>query len=114
MIEQTTEMPRRCANTPGPAQEGVLPMQRQATKPRRTSVKRYPGIFLSSSGSYEYAFRDSDGKLRFKTVGKNLQAAVAAREEMRGRLRRGERVAPTRQTFSEFAAAWLDAQQQLR
>jgi len=83
-------------------------------KPRRTSVPKYAGVFLSRSGSYEIAFRDSDGKLRFKTVGKNLQDAVAAREELRGRVRRGERVAPARVTFAEFAQTWLDGQQQLR
>ncbi len=47
-------------------------------------------------------------------VGGNLRAAEAAREELRTRVRRGERVAPSRQTFEEVATAWLAAQSQLR
>lgn len=42
------------------------------------------------------------------------RAAEAGREEKRAKLRRGERVAPTRATVAEYAPAWLEAQVNLR
>lgn len=89
-------------------------MQTKANQRRRTKVAKYVGIYRSSSGNYEFQFRDSDGRLRFETVGPNQQEAVNARADKLARMRKGERVAPTKQTFAEFATAWLDAQQQLR
>ena len=84
-------------------------MQSQATKrPRRVKTKA-PGIYRSISGKYEIAYRDSDGKLRFRTVVGNLEAAKAARSEVVSKLHRGERVAPTKQTFGVWAEEWLAA-----
>src|SRR5437899_2138614 len=83
-------------------------MQNQSTaKPRRVSVKKYPGVYKSVSGKYEIAYRDSDGRLRFKTIDGDLQAAVAAREEIQGKKRRGEHVAPTKMTFGDYAEQWF-------
>jgi hypothetical protein len=74
--------------------------------PRRTRT-RFPGVFRSSSGNHEIAYRDSDGKLRFRTTGDNLQAAKAARADIVSKLHRGERVAPTRLRFGEWAEEWI-------
>ena len=64
---------------------------------------------------YEISFTDSDGRRRWKTIDGGLREAEAAREELRRKRRRGERIAPSRvPTFREFAATWLDSQSQLR
>jgi integrase len=75
---------------------------------RRTKIDRYPGVYRSVSGRYEIAYRDSDGKLRFKAVGTNLQDAVAARAEIVGKVRKGVRVAPVKLTFQAWSGQWLD------
>jgi hypothetical protein len=89
-----------------------------ARRPRRTSVKNHPGIYYRESGNgkrrYEISFTDSLGKRRWKVVDGNLEAAEAAREELRGRIRKGERVVPTRLTLAELAAEWFAAQANLR
>jgi integrase len=82
-------------------------MQSHATKPRRRVKTKFPGIYRSISGNYEIAYRDSDGRLRFRTIGDNLEAAKAARADVVSKLSRGERVAPTRLTFGEWAPEWL-------
>lgn len=84
-------------------------MRTDSTKvKRRTRVARYPGVYRSVSGRYEIAYSDSDGKLRFKTIGSNLQEAVAARAELVNKVRRGERVSPSRVTFGDWSQQWLD------
>lgn len=83
-------------------------MQRDSMKAkRRTKVDRYPGVYRSVSGRYEIAYRDSDGKLRFKAVGTNLQDAVAARAEIVGKVKKGVRVAPVKLTFQAWSEQWL-------
>ena len=79
------------------------------TLARRVSVKNRPGIYYREGQHgrrYEIAFRDSDGRQRWKVTGGNLKEAEGALEAMRGRMRRGERVAPTRVTFEEGVALW--------
>jgi integrase len=74
--------------------------------PRRVKTKA-PGIYRSVSGKYEIQYRDSDGRLRFKTVGGSFEGAKEARADVLGRIRKGEAVRSTRQNFGEFAEAWL-------
>lgn len=81
---------------------------------KRRTRTRAPGIFKSSSGSYEIAYRDDGGSLRFKTTGTDFEAAKAARAEMVSRRAKGERIVTTSQHFADFAQAWLEAQTQLR
>ncbi len=70
-------------------------MQAQRTKaPRRVKTKS-PGVYKSVSGRYEIAYRDSDGKLRFQTIGDNLEEAKAARAEIVAKMGRGETVRST-------------------
>jgi len=80
-------------------------------KPNQSAERRvktrYAGVYKSVSGRYEVAFRDSDGRLRFKTVGPNLQEAVAARADLVGKVRKGGPVRPSRVTFSDYADSWL-------
>lgn len=72
---------------------------------RRTKTK-HPGIYRSSSGKYEIAFRDSDGRLVFKTIG-DLEAAKAARARVVTQLDSGEEIRTNRQTLSAFAETFL-------
>ena len=74
---------------------------------RHVKVAKYAGVYRSISGNYEIAFRDSDGKLRFRTIGPNLQDAVAARAEVVGKVTRGEVVRPSKVTFADFAEQWI-------
>jgi integrase len=73
---------------------------------RRTSIKKYPGVYRSNSGKYEIAFRDEEGRLRFQTVPGDLQDAVAEREKVMGRKRRGEPVGRSRVSFGDYAESW--------
>ena len=75
---------------------------------RRTKTKT-PGVFRSSSGSYEFIYRDSDGKLRSQRVDGGYEDAKAARADMVAKLHRGERVAPAKVTFGDFAEEWISS-----
>jgi len=59
---------------------------------------------------YELCYLDSTGRRRWEVVHGSLEDAEARRSELRLRRRRGERVQPSRQTFTEHAAEWLDRQ----
>ncbi len=83
-------------------------MSSPKSKARRVRVKRNPGIYLSSSGKYEIAFRDSDGRLRFKTVEGSLEDAKDALAQVRARKSRGERIAPSKTTLAEYADGWFE------
>jgi integrase len=63
---------------------------------------------------YEITFRDSEGRQRWKVVPGGLTDAEATLHEVRGKLRRGERVSPTKATFGEVAEAWIETQGELR
>ena len=78
-----------------------------SAEPRRTKMKGAPGVYRSISGRYEIAFRDSDGRLRFRTIGGNLEEAKAARAEIVSKLSKGETVRPTRATFGDYAEDWI-------
>ena len=61
---------------------------------RRKAVAGRPGVYrrVGADGKpvFEIGYRDRDGRQRWQTVAGGLQDAVAAREEARSRVRRGE------------------------
>ncbi len=88
-------------------------MQEQGTTTvRRTRVPGRPGIYcrFDSRGRerFEFCYRDSDGRQRWRTVEGGVNAAIAAREDVRARMRRGERIAPSKITFAELSTQWLE------
>src|SRR5439155_2297872 len=93
-------------------------MQRQGSAKRRTAVKGHRGVYyrVGSGGRrhYEITYVDSDGRRRWQVVPGNLGHAEQALADVRGRRRRGERVAPSRARVEEVAPKWLDMQAQLR
>jgi integrase len=92
------------------------PTERPAGRPRRRPVPRHPGLYFRPrrdgkvAPPYEFRFLDSTGRRRWEVVHGNLDAAEARRAELMLRRRRGERIEPTRQTFAEYAAEWLERQ----
>lgn len=86
--------------------------------PRRISVKGHRGVYYrelpGGRRRYEISFTDSTGRRRWKTVDGKLEDAQAALDEIRGKKRRGEKVAPSRATLAEVASLWLASQTQLR
>jgi integrase len=86
--------------------------------PRRIKVNDRRSIYFRKDTQgrrrYEITYRDSEGRQRWKVVPGNLKDAEAALQEIRIRLRRGERVTPGKATFEEVADAWLQAQTELR
>jgi integrase len=93
-------------------------MPTETRSPRRTLVRRHRGIYYREGADgnrrYEISYYDSDGRRRWQTIEGGLQEAIDARDKVRGRKRRGERVAPTTKTLAEIADEWLAAQSQLR
>lgn len=76
---------------------------------RRTKVKGKPGIYyreFHGRRRYEVTYLDSDGKRRWLTVDGGLEQAEAVLGEKRQKLRKGERVAPSRQVFAELVEEW--------
>ena len=71
--------------------------------PRRTPVKGHPGVYyrVNAKGRrrYEISYTDTEGKRRWKTVDGKLEDAQVALDDVRGRKRKGERIAPTRATL---------------
>ena len=63
---------------------------------------------------YEFCYRDSEGRWRWQTVSSGLKEARLARAEMLARLGKGERVAPSRLRFGEFADGRLAGRGDLR
>jgi integrase len=84
--------------------------------PRRKAVPRHRGIYYRPridgkiAPPYEIFYFDSAGKQRWETVDGSLEDAEARRADLRLRRRKGERIAPTRQTFEQYARGWLDRQ----
>ncbi len=118
MIGRTTKRPGGAGTPRAVAPEMEVPMRNEASGPaRRVSVPRHPGVFYRDGRDgrrYELWYRDSTGTRRWKTVSGTLRDAIAAREELQSRVRRGERVVPSSLTFAEFAEAWLADQHHLR
>lgn len=89
-----------------------------STPPRRIKVKDRRGIYYREDRRgkrrYEVTYRDSEGRQRWKVIPGGLKDAEAALEDVRRKLRRGERVKPTQATFAEVAELWLATQSQLR
>jgi integrase len=92
-------------------------MQAKANaRPRRRPVARHPGIYYRPrpggkvAPPYEIPYLDSTGKRRWAVVHGSLEDAEAKRAELRLRRRRGERIAPIRKTFEEYAWEWLERQ----
>ncbi|MDE3069129.1 MAG: site-specific integrase [Acidobacteriota bacterium] len=85
-------------------------------QPRRKPVPRHPGVYYRPrrggkvAPPYELRYLDSTGVRRWEVVHGTLEDAEARRAELLLRRRRGERIAPTRQTFAEYARAWLARQ----
>jgi integrase len=78
---------------------------------RRTKVKGKPSIYYHERGGrrrYEVTFLDETGRRRWQTVPgfDNLDEAEATLEEIKGKKRRGERVAPSKLSFDELADRW--------
>jgi integrase len=84
--------------------------------PRRRPVKRHPGVYYRprTDGKvgppYEISYLDSTGKRRWEVIHGNLDTAEARRAELRLSRRRGERIEPCRQTFTQYATEWLERQ----
>ena len=91
-------------------------MQTKRNRARRKAVPRHRGIYYRPrvdgkiAPPYEVFYVDSAGKQRWETVDGSLEDAEARRADLRLRRRKGERIAPTRQTFEEYARHWLDRQ----
>ncbi|MFL5958685.1 MAG: tyrosine-type recombinase/integrase [Gaiellaceae bacterium] len=85
-------------------------------RPRRRPVARHPGIYYRPrpggkvAPPYEIRYLDSTGKRRWAVVHGSLEDAEAKRAELMLRRRRRERIEPVRQTFEEYAWAWLERQ----
>jgi integrase len=78
----------------------------QQESARRSRVER--GIYQHpATGRLEITYTDSDGRQRWKTITGGLREARLARADVVSKLGRGERVAPSRQTFREVADEWL-------
>ena len=85
-------------------------MQSQPRQALREKVAGERGIYRRRTSDgvvrYEFNYVASDGRQRWKTV-----ASLAEAKQERARLvgkDRNERIAPSRQTFGEYADAWLD------
>src|SRR5947209_6215102 len=83
---------------------------------RRRVVPRHPGIYYRPrpdgkvTPPYELRYLDSTGVRRWVIVHSTLADALAKQAELRLRRHRGQRIAPTRQTFEHYARAWLTRQ----
>jgi integrase len=84
---------------------------------KRHRTKR-PGIFYREGADgrrrYVVGFRDSDGRQRWRNVEGGIEEAQAALDDLRGRKRRGERLAPTKATVREVGETWLASKSLLR
>src|SRR5438128_11872637 len=91
--------------------------ERNKRPPRRVKVKGKPGLYrvpVMKGSPFEIGYTGSDGRRHWKIVGTSQKEAEALREELRARIRRGERVAPSKATVEQVATAWLEAQTTLR
>jgi integrase len=69
---------------------------------------RYAGVYRRGN-TYSYVVRDASGKQRWVGGFRSPSAAMKDRDKVRSDIARGNYVAPTRQTFEEFSAEWMEA-----
>lgn len=97
-----------------------MPMEPSSGTKRRMSVKGNPNVYYrvdrNGRRKYEVSFTDWRGQRCWRVVPgtNNLSEAVAARDDLRARVRRGERISSERLTVAEFAPRWLEGQTHLR
>jgi integrase len=89
-------------------------MRKDRTIPaRRVKVEKRRGIYYRDTTSgrrYEITYLDSTGRRRWQTIAGGLRDAEAALDEIKTRLRRGERIALTNARLAQYATTWLDGQ----
>lgn len=99
-----------------PAAKPVNAPAKAVARPRRRPVPRHSGLYYRPRANgkvgppYELCYLDSTGKRRWEVIHGNLEVAEARRAELRLRRRRGERIEPSRKTFEQYAAEWLERQ----
>jgi integrase len=75
---------------------------------------RYAGVYyrLNAAGErrYQISYKDSNGKRVFKTVEGNEKDALAARNDVTLRMRKGERVVRSKMTVQELGEEYLRTQ----
>jgi hypothetical protein len=90
----------------------------QPGDPRKRHRTKRQGVYYREGADgkrrYLIGYRDSAGKQRWRSVEGGMREAEAALDNLRDRMRKGERVLPSKVTFGEYAVTWLDAQTQLR
>lgn len=88
----------------------------QPNPKRRIHVERgiYYRALPGGKRRYEITYLDSDGRRRWQTVDGGLKEARSALRKVHTRKERGERVAPSKLRFEDFARAWHDSQTHLR
>ena len=89
-------------------------MSSRNTTPSVVRERVKPGIWRRRNARgklvYEITFKDSDGRDRRRTVTGGMKEAETTLAEIKAKMGRGERVAPSpRLRFAEASAAWLDA-----
>ena len=93
-------------------------MQTDHTSARRARVKGRRSIYYRDDSTgrrrYEVSYYDSDGRRRWKTIDGGLRDAESALDDLRSRVRRGEKVAPTKATVRQVAELWLSSKTALR
>src|SRR4051812_27167031 len=95
---------------PGARHQEVTLMQSKANA-RRTRVPGHPGVYYRDTPggrSYEIGYPPEPGaSWQWRTIGFDLQDAVAARAEVIVKKHRGENVRRERVSVAEFAPRWL-------
>ena len=79
--------------------------------PSKRHKTRYPSVYyrLDAKGErrYQISYTDSTGKRVFKTVDGNEKDALAALSDIKGRMRKGEKVVRSRMTVKELGEEYL-------
>ncbi len=90
----------------------------ERTYPGKRIKTRYPGVYyregVDGKRTYLIVYRDSDGRQRTKNVGPRQEDALAALDNIKGRKRKGERVAPSSMSLREMTEEWLRQEDDLR
>jgi integrase len=114
---KATAKPRAPTAIRAPMRRSKPAQQDRPVLPRRRVVPHHSGIYYRPRADgkiappYELRYLDSSGTYRWQIVHGSLEEAEAKRAQLRVRKRQGERIEPTRQTFEQYARAWLERQQ---